>query len=297
MTKNRVLITGGTGLLGHTLVDYFRDYYKVYATYLNKYIQLKGCNLIKLDLRDKTKVIKIAKEIKPKLIIHTAALTDVDYCEQHPKEAYDSNVNATINIISACKEAGCDLIHISSNYLFDGKKGNYKEDDKPNPINIYSKTKYTAEKLVINSKIRYIIIRSAIYGWNIQDKKCFPETVIFNLANNVKVKAYIDQFSTPILVNHLSRLIKLLYSIGAVGIFHVGCDEKFSRYEFAIKIAEAFSLDKGLIVPIKTAEIKQLAKRPKDSSLDNTKIKLFLNIKNIPIEKDIKEMKVISLTR
>mgnify|MGYP001612241311 CR=1 FL=1 len=321
MPKNeKILITGGSGLLGHAIAEYFKEYsqpqkflgekllwppisprktrryYEVCATYLNHYFPLKEIKSIKVDLRDKKATINLIKKINPRLIIHTSALTDVDFCERHPDEAHKTNVDMVSNVIEGCKITSSDLIHISTSYVFDGKKGNYAEEDTPNPLNVYSKTKYSAEKLVLNSNLNYIIIRTIIYGWNIQNKKCFAEKIISDLRENKRVYAYVDQSSSPILVNHLAELLHRLYLKNAKGIFHVGCDESVSRYEFAVEVAEVFSLDKSLIIPVTTEQTPQKAKRPKDVSLNNKKVRTLLGIKSISLERDINIMRTYCIS-
>ena len=291
--SDRILVTGGTGMLGNAVASWFKDKYDVYATFLNNYVNVRSYRLLRCDLRDKRAVDNLLHETMPKLVIHTAALTDVDYCETHPDEAYNTNVNSTENIVRACKLNKSMLIHISTDFVFDGRKGFYNEEDIPNPINIYGKTKYEAEKIVINSSLEYILIRTSIYGKNIQNKKCFIERVIESLRNNAKLNAFADIYSTPILVNNLARMINRLYDNEARGIFHIGCDERISRYSLAIKTARVFSLNENLIVHVNSSDIALSALRPKDASLDNRKIKLFLGLNNISLEKDIKEMKTI----
>jgi len=270
--SKKVFVTGSSGLLGKAVIGYFRNFYDVHTTYYKNYFPLDGCNLAKIDLRNKSTINLLLKKINPSLIIHTAALTDVDYCETHKEETYASNVLAAKYIAEESAKLNSKLIHISTNFLFDGKKALYKEEDSPSPVNYYSRTKAEAEKAV-------------------QNKKSFPETVIHNLRNNLPVKAYTDQYFSPILVNHLARILDSLYKKDAKGIFHVGTDQRISRYEFALKIADVFSLDKTLIHPINLAEFRQKIKRPDDTSLDNSKLKSFLGINKMPIEKDIEEMK------
>ncbi len=289
--SKRVFVTGSSGLLGRAVIEYFRNFYDVHTTYYNNYFPLNKCNFLKADIRNKPELSKIILKIKPNLIIHTAALTEIDYCEAHKKECYDSNVIASKHIAEIAVKLKCKLIHMSTNFVFDGKNGLYKEDDLMNVVNYYSETKVEAEKVVMKSKADFIILRAAIFGWNVQNKKCFPETVISNLRNNVPVKAFIDQFSNPILVNHLAQIMQMLYEKDASGIFHVGCDERLSRFEIANKIADVFSLDKKLILPVKVAGFKQAIQRPQDTSLDISKLKEFLCIRKIPFAEDVEEMR------
>ncbi len=271
MTKETVLVTGSAGLLGNIVIGEFKGSNNVYGTWLNNRYPFEDCNLIKADLRNKSEVLELIKKIRPSLVIHTAALTNVDYCEEHPEEAQSHNVTATANIAEACKSAGSKLIFISTD--------------------VYGKTKHDAEKEILRSGVKNIIIRTTIYGWNIQKKQCFPERVVSSLRNMEPMKIYTDQFATPILVTTLAKIIRQLHEKNASGLFHIGCDEKVSRYEFALKISDIFGLDSSLIMPVKTSEHTQVAPRPVDVSLGNSKIKSFLNLGAIPLEKDLEEMK------
>src|SRR3989338_1141605 len=153
----KLLVTGGSGLLGAAIVYELHKYFEVYATYHNNQITSKHASCIKLDLTNKDEAERLIEKIKPDIIIHTAAMTDVDLCELKPELAKKINVGATEHIANACKKEGIKLVHISTDYVFDGEKGNYKESDRMNPVDIYAKTKAEAEGLVKCVKAALII--------------------------------------------------------------------------------------------------------------------------------------------
>lgn len=272
----KILTTGSNGFLGTKLMS----------------ILSKKFNVIGIDRESditKNEVIDKIKRIKPDIIIHAAAYTDVDECEIEKEKCYDVNVNGTKNIIEAAKLINAKIIYISTDFVFDGKKGNYKEEDTLNPINYYSKTKFEAEELVKKNS-NYLIIRSAVlYGYNNKnDNFNFVEWVIENLKGDNKIKIVNDQINSPTLIDDICySIIKL---INQTGIFNVAGSESISRYDFALKIAEVFNLNKNLIEPVTSEELNQRAVRPKNLSLDISKI-TSLGIEMSNIEEGLLKMK------
>ncbi len=271
----KILITGSNGLLGTKLMNILSNFNVIG-------IDLRSSNSMNLKLPEnditKNEIIKKIEEIRPDIIIHTAAYTDVDKCEIEKEKCYDVNVNGTKNIIEAAKLVNAKIIYISTDFVFDGKKRNYSEDDKPNPSIYYSKTKFEGEELVK----KYLIIRSSVlYGYNNKnDNSNFVKWVIENLKENKRIKVVNDQINNPTLIDDICYAITKL--INQTGIFHVTGSEAISRYDFALKIAEVFNLNKDLIEPITSEELNQKAIRPKDVSLDTLKIKsLGINMSNI----------------
>jgi dTDP-4-dehydrorhamnose reductase len=159
--KKRILITGGSGLLGSNLAETARSRFEVYATYFHNRVSIDGVSFIQIDLSNKDEMYKI-EQLKPEIIIHCAALTNVDYCEINPDEAYRHNVMASKNIAETASEIGAYLIHISTDSVFDGEKGGYTEEDKPNPLNVYAMTKLQAEREVLAINPRTCVVRTNI---------------------------------------------------------------------------------------------------------------------------------------
>ncbi|MEN7982571.1 MAG: SDR family oxidoreductase, partial [Nanoarchaeota archaeon] len=162
----KVLITGGSGLLGSNLAEIFCKDFEVFIIFNKNPVKIDYCNEMKIDLIDFENVEKIIKKINPLIIIHCAALTNVDYCEKNPKEAKEINCDSTKNLARIGKEIGAKFIYISTDSIFDGETGGYSENDIPNPINVYAKTKLEGEEEVRKINGNYIIIRTNIYGKN-----------------------------------------------------------------------------------------------------------------------------------
>ncbi|MFH0861078.1 MAG: SDR family oxidoreductase [Candidatus Altiarchaeota archaeon] len=259
----KAIVTGSGGLLGGKLLESLEEYYNCVG------VSKSGANGLQADVSTgRMKEIIVGE--KPEIIFHTAAISDVDYCELNPKQAWDVNVTGTRNVLEGAGRAGAKVIHISTDFVFDGKKGMYKEDDRPNPVNYYGKTKLEAEKLVKESGLVYIIARpSVIYGGG--QKKKFLGWVLESLEAGKTITVVDDHYNTPTLVDNLAEMLIALRD--EHGIFHTSGAERISRYDFAVKIARTFELDETLLTPIKTEELRQAAKRPKDTSLDTGKIR------------------------
>lgn len=279
------LLIIGTGLLGSKLAN-ISDF-KTFGTYNKNPIKIKNCKLLKLDVVARDRTFKLIKQLNPDYIVHTAALTNVDYCETHKEEAYKINVEGTRNVVEASKEIGAKLIYISTDYVFDGEGGMYKEDDRTNPINYYGKSKLDGESVTVNTCDNYIIARiSVLYGLN--PKLNFVTWALQELKDGNEIKIVNDQFNTPTLADNLAELILELIKNDATGIFHASGSERINRFDFVLKLAEVFDLKKKLIKPITSNELNWIAKRPKDSSLDVSKISEIAEPLNV--EESLKRM-------
>jgi len=282
------LITGGSGLLGGNLAMMAREKFEVYATYYRHPIKIKNCVTLAMDIRNRRETFRAVSRIRPELIVHTAALTDVDYCEEHPNEAYSLNVEGTRNLAMAAESVGAKFIYISTDSVFDGKKGMYTEEDLPNPLNCYAKTKLEGERILGEFDLNYTIIRTCIYGWNMQRKFSLAEWVIDGLCNNKKRPMFTDVFFSPILVNNLAEAIFEIYERDIQGVLNVAGSERCSKFQFGKKVAEVFSLDGSYIEPISINDYAGFkAVRPRDVSLDISKAKKMLHTKLLNVEEGL----------
>jgi len=286
----RVLIIGVSGLLGTKLYNITKEKYEVFGTYCSH--ELKGRNFFHLDVTNRKEVFTILERVRPDGVFDLHSITDVDYCELHPEEAWTVNVDGTKNVAEACKTFGAKMVFISSDYVFDGKKSSYSEKDKPNPINFYGKTKAIAEKVIEFLTPDFIIVRTAVlYGLGGYGKKPFPLWVIENLKEEKKIKVVIDQFNNPTLADNLAEILLKLYEKDVFGLFHVVGKDNVSRYEFAMKIAEVFELNKNLIEPVTSPELRQAAVRPRKLELSTRKLQRVLGVTPVGIEEGLKILK------
>ena len=292
MTK--VLVVG-TGLLGGKLAKLFTDKFEfeVFTTYAQHRIPISGYKTYKMNIENRHSC-EIIKKIKPDYIVHTAAFTNVDACEMHKEDAFKINVNGTKHIAEASKEINTKLVYVSTDYVFDGEKGMYKEDDPTNPVDYYGETKLEGEKVVKDLRLRdYIIVRpSVLYGWN-SVRLNFVTWVIDELREGKEINIVKDQFNTPTLADNLAELILELIESEESGLFHACGSERINRYDFALKIAAIFDLNKELIKPIASDQLNWIAKRPMDSSLDTSRISRIQ--KPLNIEEGLTRMRDLDL--
>ena len=235
-------------------------------------------------------------------MVNCAAFTDVDKCEKRKKLAREINVSGLLNIIKSLPNKS-KIIHISSDYVFDGKTGNYKEDDIKSPINYYGKTKLEADNLLMGSNCNYLIIRPNVlyssdhtpFDLDLSAKrsvKHFISWLCDSLLNNKEVKVVDDQVSNPVYVPDLVDVIITSILVDYSGISHYGSEDVISRYDLALKVCEIFNkyspskraFDSGKILPINSSELNQVAMRPKKSFLNCQRIVKDLNIELYPTD-------------
>jgi dTDP-4-dehydrorhamnose reductase len=280
----KLLITGGSGLLGGNIAKLAKSEFKVYATYHQNKVSMNGIRFFPLDLTKKTECVFI-EDLKPDIIIHCAALTNVDFCESNPDFAYKQNVISSMNVATIANKIGSYMIHMSTDSVFDGKKGNYDENDPPKPINVYSKTKLQAEEKVLSISPETCIIRTNLFGWNKRRKFSLAEWMINKLQNKEKLPGLKDVYFAPMLVNDLTEKLFKLYDVNYHGIINMGSSECCSKLNFAYEIAEIFELNPDLIEPIKLDKLRLNASRPNNTCLNVSKAEEILD-EAMPTVKD-----------
>jgi dTDP-4-dehydrorhamnose reductase len=215
----------------------------------------------------------------PSIVINTAAMTNVDKCELEHKAAWDANVLLVEYIARMCKITDTHLIHLSTDYIFDGAKGLYAENDTPNPISYYGKTKLASENVCIAATISYTIIRTnVVYGFSVFDSNDFVEWTLSNLDAGKQFSVVTDQISNPTLTDDIALAVIKIIKKKRNGIYHVAGADWISRLEFAKTIATVFHFDPNLILPILTESLSQKAKRPFRGGLLTLKAQTDLQI-------------------
>ena len=287
----KLLITGASGLYGSKLAQMaLSKNYEVYSSDIQS-LSIYG-NFVKLDISGKAQVDEAFKTIKPDVVVHAATLTDVDKCEPNKELAWKVNVEGTKNIVEAAKDTGSFLIYISTDYVFGGETGRYKETDLPNPINYYGVTKLKAEEIVKTQKEYFIARPSVMYGSTpAAGKVNFALWIIEKLRKGEHVKIVTDQWNTPTLNTNLAEMTLEVIEHKLTGIYHLCGATRLSRFEFAEQIADVFSLDKGLIDKVLSSQFTLLAKRPMDSSLDTSKAQQTLQHKPLEMDMALKQLK------
>jgi len=298
----RLLVIGGSGLLGFKVAELAMEGFETFATYNFRPVELEGCDSFKLDKTDRNDTSALLKKIRPDVVIDTAALHNVDYCETHQEEAWKVNVDGTRNVADACGEVKAKMIFISTDYVFDGKKGVYKEVDTPHPLHYYAKTKVEGENVVKSAGINYAIARpSVIYGWNPSElaglrsssgkSVNFVIWVIDKLKKKEEISVVTDQYSSPTLADDLAEALLVLSKSEKQGIYHTAGKTCLSRFNFAKKIAEVFDLDGKLVKPVTSDKFKQIAERPKRCCLDVSKAEKELGVSFLTVEEGLSLMK------
>jgi dTDP-4-dehydrorhamnose reductase len=287
----KLLITGASGLLGTKLCQIaLRENHEVYAAY-SQHRPLFGTPL-ELNILDLKAQERALDQKKPDAVIHAAALTDVDKCELEKELAWKTNVEATENLVKLCKKHDAFLVYVSTDYVFDGEKGMYKETDATAAINQYGLTKLKGEEAV-QTLDNYCIARGSVtYGAAPATGKInFALWLIEKLRKNEEVKIVTDQWNSPTLNINMAEMIIETLEKRINGTFHLAGATRLSRYEFAQHVADAFNLDSKYIKSIKSNQIKWVAKRPKDSSLDVKKAEQTLTVKPLEIHEAFEKMK------
>lgn len=272
----KIFVTGGTGLLGSTLVRMAPKEFELTASYnKNTMIVERGrASFIQIDITNKAAVFDFFDEAKPEVLIHTAAMANVDYCETHKEEAWRVNVEGTANLLGACDKHGTKMIFISTNGVFDGEKAPYSEKDGPNPINHYGKTKLEAENLVRKSGKNHTVARlMTMYGWNNPAERQNPVTwLLSKLRSGETVDMADDIYNNHLLADNGADAIWSIVKLDKSGTYHIAGKDCVSVYELALKVAEVFELDKALIARAKRGFLKTVAPRPKNTCFNTEKM-------------------------
>jgi len=285
----RILVTGAGGLLGSKIVDKAAKKFSVYPTHATRPL---FPNSLKMNITDEDEVRRVFGKVKPDIVIHTAAETNVDKCENNKNYALNANAEGTKILAKACKEVDARIVYVSTDYVFDGEKGLYVEEDEPNPVNYYGLTKLMGEKYVADLCESFVIVRtSVLYGVH-PEKPNFAKWVIATLTEGKPLTVVEDHYNSPTLAENLADVILEIIDKKLEGVYHTAGSERISRYEFALEIAETFNFDAGLIQPIKMSKLKAwVAKRPKDSSLCVDKVRKEIDMELLGVAQGLKEMK------
>lgn len=277
------MITGGSGLLALNWSVCIRDSWDVTLATHRHDVMLAGTNSCSLNLNSALVLADQLEQLKPDLIVHTAGLTSVDQCEQYPESAHQANALIARNVAQAAAHYGASLIHISTDHLFADRSKLSKELDQPQPVNEYARTKALAEMWVQESHSNALIIRTNFFCWGHQYRQSFSDWLIDNLGAGKELTLFDDVFFTPILADAVALNAHALLERSESGIFHLVGDERLSKYDFALKLANQFDLPANLINRAQLALAELVAPRPHDMSLDNGKAKAVLgsNLGNV----------------
>jgi len=276
----KILVIGGSGFLGHYLKQNLIDT-DTYITYKENKLNSEKTNF--LDITNKNNLEKTFEAIKPNIVFHAAAITNLDWCQNHEKETYAINTDPITNIVNLAKTYNSKLIFVSTDSVFDGKIGNYHENEPLNPINIYSKSKMEAEKIV-KKLDDSLIVRGTFFGIK-NTKESFLSYLLKQLKNGKKIKVPKDKISNGLFVNDFAKTLVEMNYKKLSGTFHIGTSDYINNFEFAKEIANIFGHEKDLIHESLFEEIfhekNLVAKRPLNTTLNIEKISNIIKMPSV----------------
>jgi dTDP-4-dehydrorhamnose reductase len=288
----KILITGGSGLLGQYINLSASGKYNIYTIYNNNSGNCASFPSSKIDIRNENELKLIFEEIKPEVVIHTAAITNPQLKEnQTTKEYYETNVTATKNIAELCESNNSKLIYISTDLVYAGYRGSFlKEDAKLIPATLYAETKLMGEVKIKESTENYLLLRTALlYGIGLNHSRCHFHIMFDSLKNKKPIKLFIDQFRTPISLKDAANIIVDLAGMDLKGeTFNLGGFERVSRYELGEILCSLAGFDKNLIQKITMDDIPNFPK-VEDVSLNTEKVQSF-GLKPRTVEENIVEI-------
>lgn len=273
----RSLVIGASGFVGEAI--WRQSQPDSVGTYCSHAVP----GLWPLDIRDQAAVRTVLREAACQVVYLPAAQAHVDWCEEHPQESYAVNVDGTRNVARLAAECGARLVFFSTDYVFDGSGGPYREDAVPEPINVYGRHKREAEEIVLAASERHLVVRvCGVYGYEPAGKN-FVMSLIRRLRSGERARVPLDQWGNPTYVEDLAFAVRTLVSRGEAGLWHVAAPEFMSRAEFARRIAAAFGLPEDHIDPVPSEQLAQRAPRPRRAGLDATRLRerLAVELRNV----------------
>ncbi len=287
--RKKILITGGSGFLGGYLVKSAQFEYNVFATYLSNRPDYPNVKWLYLNLGKLEDIENVLIHNRPDLVIHNAAITDVDYCEKHPELTKLINISASKKISAVCNSIGSRIVYISSDLVFSGASPPYSESTEPEPLSNYGLSKWHGELATAATNPNHIIVRPSImYGPPGIGGTSFSEKLRTSWKNGVVTNLFTDQIRTPIFGGNLADAIIELSQIDFAGILNLSGSEKINRYKFGLYLADCLKFDRDLVNPVKMADIKLTGKRPGDVSLNNDLAKKLLQTRLLDCREGIR---------
>jgi dTDP-4-dehydrorhamnose reductase len=293
LIKSRILIFGSNGMLGQRLTKYlFLQNVELLTSSFEDFSYNDNVDYKQCDITDRNKTKKLIFDFCPDFIINAAAYTNVDKSETERENAWRVNVKAVEYMAESARILDSHIIHISSDYIFDGENGPYLENVIPNPLGYYGRTKLASENVLKLYAVKSTIIRTnVLYGPTHFGRPDFVKWVIDSLKNSNQIRIVTDQINNPTFLDDLVQAIIRILEIGKEGTYNIGGPDFLSRYDFTLKIADFFDLDKSLVIPIFTKDLNQPARRPLKSGLITIKAQSELGYRPHSIEETFRIIK------
>ena len=272
----KILITGASGLLGGNLAFAYRHKYEVLGICHEHKVEMDRVEYVDIDLLDALALKKVVDEFRPDVVIHCAALSNVEKCEEDKTLACRLNVDLTKNVVKSLENTKSHLLHISTDAVYGGIEGNFDEN-KVAPLNYYGETKLLAERAALDYKDS-VILRTNLFGWNVQKKLSLSEWIIDSLKNGKVINGFVDAVFSSIYTFLMAGILEEVFNRKLKGVYNLGSSDSMSKYDFALRIAETFQFDKNLIKKISVDNFTFIAKRGKDMSMNVKKIERDLGV-------------------
>lgn len=270
MAKKKLIITGASGFLGYHLLRVASVDWEVYGIANSKGFDFKNAVAINCDIRNYIELGNFIDDIEPDAIIHAAAISDANFCEQNKELSYEVNVEATKNLAGICCDFRIPFAFTSTDLVFDGNKGMYQEGDTKNPVSVYGEQKSIAEDEVLRIYPEATVFRLPLmFGEPQASAANYLQKFIAQIKNGEKATLFHDEYRSICGAKSIAEGILKL--INETGIIHLAGKEKISRYEFGLKAVKAFGLDESLLLSCSQKDVKMAAPRPADVSLDISK--------------------------
>lgn len=277
-SKKIILITGASGMLGKKIIQLFSrdDQYEVFGISRRNNYNSTNTVMINIDLMDMQAIENVLNQIKPDVIIHCAANVNLEDCQNNQEAAYKLHVESTKKLANF-KPASTKFVYISTDSVFDGKKGNYSEEDQVHPLNYYAESKYLGEKVALTSNPNTLVIRTNIFGIESSKGHSLIEWAIKQLASDQSIKGFDDVLFNPVYVGQLAVIIKeLLEKDKITGVLNIGSDQFISKYQFLRRVAKTFDFSDELISSVSSDCLQSFIERPKNTTLNIKKLKLLV---------------------
>ena len=263
----RILITGASGLLGLNLALEAAKDHTVFGTINKHAIQTNAFTVLQADLLAEGALERLLEQTQPDWVIHCAALANLEDCEAQPALAAQLNSELPAKLAKLVARGGARLLHVSTDAVFDGEKGDYRETDVPNPLSVYARTKLEGELAVAAACPQAIIARVNLFGWSSSGRRSLAEFFYYNLLEGRQVMGFTDVYFCPLLVNDLAALFLRMLALGLSGLYHVVSRDCISKYEFGVRMARRFDLDPNLITPVSVSQAGLTAARSPNLTL------------------------------
>jgi dTDP-4-dehydrorhamnose reductase len=268
----KLLVTGASGFLGWHIIQVAKSTYDIYGTYNSHSLEVDGANLYKTNLSNFQELKQTFIDIKPDAVIHTAALSQPNYCQNNPEESHAINVIASANIAGLCAEYSIPCAFTSTDLVFDGKNAPYKEEDAVNPVSLYGEQKVLAEQMMLERYPQTGVCRMPLmFGAATPTATSFMQGFIKTLKEGKELKLFTDEFRTPVIGTTAAKGLLLVIEKLFHGIIHLGGKERISRYDFGKLMVEVFKLSDVNLKSCKQQDVQMSAPRPADVSFDSSK--------------------------